>query len=35
MPIMLPPITRRQFIKGSLALAARAMLSHRVFAVAG
>ncbi len=33
MPIILPPITRRQFIKGSLALGGTALLNSRVLAV--
>ncbi len=32
MPIILPPITRRQFIKGSLALGGTAMMTSRAFA---
>jgi len=32
MPLILPPITRRQFIKGSLALGGTAMLSSRTLA---
>ena len=34
MPIILPPITRRQFIKGSLALGGTAMLSPRALVAA-
>ena len=33
MPIILPPITRRQFVKGSLALGGTALLNARAFAV--
>ncbi|WDE98912.1 hypothetical protein PQO03_13820 [Lentisphaera profundi] len=32
MPIMLPPITRRQFVKGSLALGGTALLNARALA---
>ena len=34
MPIILPPITRRQFIKGSLALGGTAMMTSRALAAA-
>ena len=34
MPIILPPITRRQFIKGSLALGGTAMMTAPAFAAA-
>jgi len=34
MPIILPPITRRQFIKGSLALGGTAMVTSRALATA-
>ena len=34
MPIILPPITRRQFIKGSLALSGTAMITSRALAAA-
>ncbi len=35
MPILLPPITRRQFVKSSLALGGTAVLNSRVLAAAG
>ena len=35
MPIMLPPITRHQFVKCSLAIGGTTMMMPRVFAVAG
>ena len=34
MPIILPPITRRQFVKGSVALGGAAMMMPRTLAAA-